>query len=78
MKRPAVLFAMSAALVAAGAVAGAHPGHDAELAAGAAHWFTEPSHWIVIALSGLLAAELLRRGLRALATRRILRDDRLR
>jgi len=48
----------------------AHPGHDAAIAEGAAHWFSTPSHWIVLALAALAATEIARRAVRALRRKR--------
>ena len=48
----------------------AHPGHDAAVAEGAAHWLTTPSHWIVLALAALVATEIARRAVRALRRKR--------
>jgi Spy/CpxP family protein refolding chaperone len=47
----------------------AHPGHEAAAAQGAAHWFSSPSHWIVLALGILVATEAARRTVRALRAR---------
>ena len=43
------------ALIATAGAALAHPGHDAAVSLGTAHWLTEWSHWIVLALAGLVA-----------------------
>jgi hypothetical protein len=64
------------ALLSTAGAALAHPGHDAAAAQGAAHWLTEWSHWIVLALAGLVVAELGRRAVRALLARRSRREDR--
>lgn len=52
----------------------AHPGHDAALADGATHWLTSASHWVVVVLCALIAADLARRAVRALTTMCCLRD----
>ncbi len=59
MLRPSIL-----ALLASTGAALAHPGHDAAVADGAAHWFTQPDHWIVLALVALVITEGARRVLR--------------
>ncbi|MEE4120441.1 MAG: hypothetical protein V2I65_15670 [Paracoccaceae bacterium] len=69
-------FATPLALLATAGAALAHPGHDAAAAQGAAHWLTEWSHWIVLALAGLVMAELGRRAIRARVARRSRREDR--
>ncbi len=58
------------ALLATAGAAAAHSGHEAALTDGAAHWLSDPSHWIVLALGALVAAELARRTWRHLRARR--------
>jgi hypothetical protein len=63
------------AVLATTGAAVAHPGHDAAITHGAAHWLTEWSHWIVVALALLTVVEIARRAIRFLIVRRARQED---
>jgi hypothetical protein len=67
-----MLRTSSLILMASAGAALAHPGHETAHAQGAAHWLTDPSHWVVLALALLLAVEILRRVVGPVARRRVL------
>ena len=70
-----MLRSSAAALLATAGMASAHPGHEAAVAQGVAHWLADPAHWAVLALGALVLAEIARRGVRRLARHRAAKSD---
>jgi hydrogenase/urease accessory protein HupE len=70
-----MLRTSAAAFLATAGMASAHPGHEAAVAQGLAHWLTDPAHWAVLALGAVVLAEIGRRVVRRVARRRAGKTD---